>query len=197
MRISLLPGAPLLFALAACAHPGAFVWVDRYQEPERAGDHQYLIAAGDQLSVRVYNQDGMSARVRVRSDGQITLPFVGDVEAAGLAPATLSVKLQARLKEFVVNPSVTVSLETPQAIEVYVVGEVARPGRYPVEPRSSLLQALAAAGGLNGFAGRDRIYVIRREPAPVRIRFSLEALTHLEGQAPAFRLRGGDTIVVE
>lgn len=188
----------IALALLACAHAsGDFVWVDSYQAPPQPVQRVYVIGPGDQLSVRVFNQDAMSARPRVRADGRISLPFLNDVSAAGQTTATLAEQIQARLKEFIVNPVVTVSLEEPKPFEVYVVGEVARAGRYPLDSNATVLQAIAAAGGLTDYAKRDRIFVVRQEPAPARIRFRFEALSRLEGKASTFRLKPGDTVVAE
>jgi polysaccharide export outer membrane protein len=190
--------AVALAALSTACPPalGPYVWFDQYRSSAQAAG-AYVVTAGDLINVRVYNQDAMSAKVRVRADGRISLPFLGDIDAAGLPPTELSKRLQTLLKEFVVNPVVTVSLEEPRALEVYVAGEVARPGRYPLEPTASVLQAIAAAGGPTAFASPERIFVLRREPRPVRIRFQLEALTRNEKDAASFRLLGGDTVVVE
>jgi polysaccharide export outer membrane protein len=92
---------------------------------------------------------------------------------------------------------VTVSLVETRPLEVYLIGEVVRPGRYALDPTATVLQALASAGGLTAFADRDRIFVLRRDPRPVRIRFRLESLTSTDGDGSAFRLLGGDTVVVE
>ena len=144
----------------------------------------------------------MSGRARVRTDGKISLPFVNDVEAAGQTPAALARRLQSRLKEFVNNPVVTVSLEEAGPIQVSVLGEVAHPGVFPVQAGANVLQALAAAGGLTPYASRDRIFVLRRSPPGgkvplVRIRFTYDKLAHAEGRAAAFRMRDGDVVVVE
>jgi len=189
-----------LVALAAggCSTAaGSFTWVDSYAQPPKLGEKDYVVVPGDVISVRVYSQDAMGGRVRVRADGKITLPFVNDVQAAGFTPVSLARQIEKRLKEFVVNPVVTVVLEEARPVEIYVTGEVARPGRYPIDPGGTVLQAVAAAGGLTAFASRDRIFVVRTEPAPVRIRFRWEALTRLEGSAAQFALRTGDTVVVE
>lgn len=186
-----------LAALAgACASVGSYTWVDSYTQPPKAAEKDYVISSGDVISVRIYNQDGMGGRMRVRADGKITLPFVNDVQAHGFTTSGLARQLEKRLKEFVQNPVVTVTLEEVRPLEIYVVGEVARPGRYALEPNGTLLHAIAAAGGLTPFAARDRIFVVRHEP-PVRVRFRYEALTRLEGGAAQFALRGGDTVVVE
>jgi polysaccharide export outer membrane protein len=198
-RASALSFACLLAAgtgLAGCkgaSARGAFVWVDDFAQadPEEAS---YLIGAGDLLSIRVYNQDAMSGRARVREDGKISLPFVNDVQAAGLAPIALAARLQAQYKEFVVNPVVTVSLEERRSFEVSVVGEVGKPGLYKLDPKAGVLQALASAGGLSDFASRDRIFVLR---GGTRIRFTFQALTEAQPKAARFRLRNGDIVVVE
>lgn len=188
--------------LTGCTPVGRFIWFDSYAQSgsAKAG---YVIARGDLLSVRVWNQDGISTRVRVRPDGMISLPFINDIEAAGLEPVTLARLLQTRLKEFIVNPVVTISVEEPTAMEVPVLGEVAKPGIHRLELNAGLLRALASAGGLSESASRDRIFVLRNLERPddvlpaLRIRFRYEALTQLEGQAAKFRLRPGDVVVVE
>ncbi len=195
--------APLcaLLALApACKHTGDYVWVDDLPQTPQSTEKEYVIQPGDTISVRVWNQDGMSAKARVRQDGKISLPFLNDVEAAGIPPNVLARRLQARLKDFIVNPVVTISLEEPKPIQVSVLGEVTRPGILQLEPGSGVIQALATAGGLNDYASRDNIYVIRQTPeagAPLRIRFTYESLTQLRGRAATFRLQSGDVVVVE
>lgn len=200
------PGTSLLAAALAlasgCSHVGDYVWADYIAEPANPADAEYVIAPGDVLGVRVFNQEGMSGRARVRSDGKISLPFVNDVEAAGQTPTGLARRLQARLKEFINNPVVTVSLEEAGPIQVSVLGEVAHPGVFPVQTGANVLQALAAAGGLTPFADRDRIFVLRKTPAGskapvVRVRFTYEKLAHAEGRSASFRLRDGDVVVVE
>ncbi|HVP67269.1 MAG TPA: polysaccharide biosynthesis/export family protein [Anaeromyxobacteraceae bacterium] len=195
--------APLcaLLALApACKHSGDYVWVDDLPQTPQAADKEYVIQPGDTISVRVWNQEGMSAKARVRQDGKISLPFLNDVEAAGIPPNVLARRLQARLKDFIVNPVVTISLEEPKPIQVSVLGEVTRPGILQLEPGSGVIQALATAGGLNDYASRDGIYVIRQTPeagTPLRIRFTYESLTQVRGRAATFRLQSGDVVVVE
>lgn len=183
--------------LACIRGTGPYTWVDDYTPPAAPSAKEYVIEPGDLINVRVYNQDALAGRARVRADGMISLPFLNDVQAAGSTPSSLAARLQARLKEYLLNPVVTVSLEEPRPFEVYVMGEVGKSGRYALEPGATVIQAIAAAGGLTAFASRDRVFVVRQEPAPVRIRFRYHALTRLEGKASAFRLRSGDTVVVE
>lgn len=183
----------LLAAGCRTGGPGEYVWVQDLKEGE-AHDAAYVIGPGDTIQVRVYNQEGVSGRMRVRSDGMISLPFLGDTQAAGFTPLALAARIQVRLKEYIVSPIVTVSLEELRPFEVSVVGEVARAGVYRLEQGAGVLPALAAAGGLNDFASRDRIFVLR---GGQRIRFTFRDLTQAQPRAAAFRLRPGDVLVVE
>jgi polysaccharide biosynthesis/export protein len=196
----------LLFAAAlslppGCSSVGSYVWVDSLPEAAPT-ETEYVIAPGDVLNVRVFNQDALSGKARVRNDGRISLPLVNDVEAGGQTPAALARRLQARLKDYVKEPVVTIALEEPGSIQVSVLGEVTRPGVVKVEPGSGVLHVLASTGGLTPYASRDRIFILRRgqsgSKSPLlRIRFSYEALSRAEGRAATFRLRDGDVVVVE
>jgi polysaccharide export outer membrane protein len=180
-----------------CATAGSYISVNDYQEPPAAPQPGYVIQPGDTLQIRVFNQPDMSARARVRDDGKVSIPFLNDVVAAGFTPNALAQQLQTRLKEFINAPVVTVSLEEARPFAVSVLGEVNKPGVYTVQPDSGVLQALAAAAGLTQYASRDRIFVIREQPQRARIRFEFEQLARGEGKAATFRLRLGDTVVVE
>ena len=192
----------VLGSLPACKSVGEYVWVDDLPPTPRQVESEYVISPGDIISVRVWGQEAMSARTRVRTDGKISLPFLNDVEAVGVSPTVLAKRLQARLKEFLANPVVTVSLEERKLLPVPVLGEVTRKGTYDLEPGSGVLQALAAAGGMTEYASRNRIFVIRPntavEGAPaMRIRFDYDQLTRATGRGPGFRLQPGDVVVVE
>lgn len=159
---------------------------------------QYVIGPGDALNVQVWDQDKMSAHARVRSDGQISLPFLNDVPAAGKTPVTLARDLEQRLKNLIVTPQVTVAVEEPMPLRISVLGEVLEPGLHSIEPGAGVAQALAAAGGLKEFAHKDRIFVLRDvRDQPQRIRMTYQALTGAQGRAATLRLKAGDVVVVE
>jgi polysaccharide export outer membrane protein len=191
--------------VAGCSSPGKYIWVDQYVDQDKTAQRArnvYVIAPGDVLSVKVWNQEAMSARARVREDGMISLPFVNDVEAAGQEPTALAKRVEVKLKDYIVNPVVTIAVEEQAQAEISVLGEVARPGVYKIDHESDLLKILASAGGLTQIAGRDRIFVLRygegatpREP--LRIRFTYKNLTQAAGKAALFRLHAGDVVVVE
>jgi polysaccharide export outer membrane protein len=190
---------PLLLSVGCGS--GTFIWVDDVpsQHFTQRVDGNYVIAAGDVINVRVYSQEAMSARVKVRADGKVAMPLVGEVMAKGRTTENLSAFLATQLKNFVNVPSVAVTVEEVAPIRVTVIGEVARQGIFPVEPNASVVEALALAGGPTEFAS-PRVYVLRREPGggPVnRIRFSYDALMKGEGKAALFALQTSDVVVVE
>jgi polysaccharide export outer membrane protein len=202
--------ASALVSLLGCGS-GRYVWIDDVKSPRAEGE--YVIAQGDLVSVRVFNQESMSTRVRVRSDGKIAVPLVGDVDATGKTPAALSRELAGRFKEYVVSPMVTTTVEETQPTSVSVLGEVTHAGIYTLDASAGVLQALAAAGGFTEYASRDAIYVVRRAPVidggspdtapgaaaepPPRVRFTFSSLVQGGGRAAAFRLHAGDVVVVE
>ncbi len=185
--------ATALLAVGCRTTDKNFVWVDTL--PASTTEGPYLIAPGDTLSVRVFNQEGISGAVRVRSDGMITLLFLNDVEAAGRTPVQLAAELQSKLTKFLVNPVVTVALQEARPLEISVLGEVQRAGLYRLEQGAGVLTALAAASGFSDFADRDRIFVVRN--GTQRIRFTYAALSQARERASRFRLQAGDVVVVE
>jgi polysaccharide export outer membrane protein len=157
-----------------------------------------VINVGDMLSVSVWEQEKMSGRMRVRSDGRITLPLINEIEAAGKTPTKLAGDVEAALKSVVLNPKVTVVVEDSKPPTISVMGEVGKPGPMTLDPNTGVAQAIAASGGLSPFAHKDRIFVVRSTPAPpVRIHFTYEELTRSVGPASQFRLKPGDIVVVE
>lgn len=180
---------------SACAGPGNYVWFTDVPRDQRAGD--YLIGAGDVLTVRVVGHEEMMTKARVRSDGGIAIPFIQrSIVARGKTPDTLSREIEADLAKFFNTPSVSVNVDETLPANIAVLGEVARPGVFPLGPSLGLSQALALSGGVTEFASRDRIFIVRVEP-PERIRFTYEAVIRDEGGAGQFALRPGDVVVVE
>jgi len=184
--------------LAACASgTGGAIPVAQYKDEPDAGTGEYIIAVGDMLGIQVFDQPQISGRMRVRTDGRISLPFVNDVQAAGKTPVKLGAELEAGLKAMVLNPKVTVVVEESRPLTISVLGEVSKPGTQTYERDSGVAQALAAAGGLTNFAKKDRIFVVRSNPKPVRIHFTYEDITRKVGPASVFRLKPGDVVIVD
>jgi polysaccharide export outer membrane protein len=185
-----------LVLATACGHALPYVWVDDLP-PAAMVPEAYRIQAGDGLAVLVWNQQKLSVDVKVRSDGQVTLPLLGDVAVVGLTPQGAAQQIEHRLDGLVVDPKVTVTIRESAPPTYSVVGEVKNSGSYPIVGNLTLLQALAAAGGLGEFANPDKVYVIRKDKELKRIRFSYDKLAHAEGRGILFQLRDGDIVVVE
>jgi polysaccharide export outer membrane protein len=186
-----------LLALAGCASTGSYTWAQEYPDPPPVPDAGIILVAGDIITIRVYNQPDMSTKTRVRNDGKVSLPFLNDVDAAGQTPVVLAASLQKRLKDYINTPIVTISLDEPRPNTIPVTGEVGKPGIFLLDQGAGLLAALAAAGGMSPFASVDRIFVIRQQPAPARIRFSYKDLQNGDRKSVSFQLRQGDAVVVE
>jgi len=184
--------------LAACGGGAAntpFVWVT--EAPASTVDTgDLVIKEGDNLNVRVFGQDNLSSQQRVRSDGKIATPAVGEIMAKGKKPSQLAKEIEDRLKSVLQVPSVSIAVEQPQQITVSVVGEVKNGGTFQLDQGATVLHALASAGGLSEFAGDDKIYVVRKG-SNQRIRFKFVDLRGGEPKSMAFALHAGDVIVVE
>jgi polysaccharide biosynthesis/export protein len=197
------PSSRLIFVVLAfvlaCPVTGNYVWVQDLPPPPPSSSREdhYLINVGDTLGVRVFEQDAMSSKVKVRADGKVALPVLGEADVRGKRPADVARELEVRLKEFVVSPKVTVNVDEFAPLNVAVLGEVTHPGTYPIDPTGGVMQALAGAGGLTEYASKDRIFVLRKAPTLKRIRFSFDALTRNEPKAATFPLQTGDVVVVE
>lgn len=191
---------PSLFAFACiaalgCSATGPYVWADSL--PASASSTEgVVIQDGDTVNVRVFNQDPLSTQERVRADGKISMPVIGEVTARGKRPAELAAEIQERLKAVVVAPSVTVTLDAGGDIRISVVGEVRNSGIFQISPGATVLHALAAAGGLSDYADRDKVFVLRKS-LPQRVRFRYGDLRSADPKSIGFTLQTGDVIVVE
>lgn len=200
-------GAALLIGLLAalsssgCGAGGAYVWVDQLDAASATAppESAYLVASGDLLNIRIYDQDAITTHCRVSPDGKISVPLVGEIEARGQSTAALVAVISTRLKPFIVAPSVTITVEEAQPPKISLVGEVAHPGVFPVTPGTGIVQALALAGGLTEYASHDGIFVLRPRATKgmLRIRIAYDDVTRGIGRGPAFQLQAGDTVVVE
>ncbi len=155
----------------------------------------YRLALGDKLRVEVYKDPQLSQSLQVRPDGKITLPLIGDLNAAGLTSIELRDQIATALKEYVTNPVVTVIVVETVPPVVYVMGEVAHAGAVPLNGSMSVLQALAMAGGFRDFANTKDIRVLRRTPRGVQtIPFNYKSA--VKGDGEPVMLQPGDTVIV-
>ncbi|MEI9941346.1 MAG: polysaccharide biosynthesis/export family protein [Pseudomonadota bacterium] len=188
----------LLSGVAGCASAGQFTWYSELPKSEWSSlTGEYVIEVGDSITIRVYEQDGVSGTFKIRRDGRIALPLAGEIDVAGKHPSALAHEIEGKLKQFIVAPKVTVNVDQSQAVTVTAVGEIAHVGSITLDPPGQLIQALAQAGGPGDYADKSRIFVLRQFPKFVRIRFTYDAILHNEGGAATFPMRTGDTIEIE
>lgn len=156
----------------------------------------YKLVVGDKLRVEVYRDEHMSQSLQVRPDGKITLPLVGDVIAAGKTPAALRDSLATSLKEYITNPVVTVIVVEAQPRTIAVIGEVNAPGTHPLmKTETTVIEALAMAGGFKDFANTKNITIQRTTPTGTRmIKFNYKDAIKSEGKQMC--VEPGDVIIV-
>jgi polysaccharide biosynthesis/export protein len=155
----------------------------------------YKLVVGDKLRVEVYRDAQMSQSLQIRPDGKITLPLVGDVAAAGKTPAALRDTLTTSLKEFITNPVVTVIVVEAQPQTVSVIGEVNAPGTHPIKAQTTVIEALAMAGGFKDFANTKNIVIQRTTLTGVKsLKFNYKDAIKSEGKPMC--VEPGDVIIV-
>lgn len=187
-----------LAVLTACSSGGRYVWYTSM--PKTAWGTpggEYVIGIGDTIAIRVYEQEPLSLSSKIRSDGRVAMPLVGELLVAGKHPSQLAREIETRLKPFILTPRVTVNVEQSQPIVISTLGEIKNVGSLTLERPGILIQAIAQAGGPAEFADNSRIFVLRQYPSFQRIRFTYEAIVKNEAEAATFPLRTGDVIVIE
>ena len=160
---------------------------------------EYIIGAEDILEITVWRNADLSKTVQVRPDGRISMPIIRDIMATGKTPTQLAEEMTNKLKEYVQNPVVAVSLKEVNSSNVFVLGEVAHPGKFPLKSKTTLLQGITVAGGFTPIAARNQIVIFRfTESAPgmKRLTASYDEIVLRSGIIENFELKSGDTVVV-
>ena len=162
-----------------------------------ASDATYRLSPGDNLSVSVWGEDKLKQEVRVLPDGSITFPLVGQVNVAGLDASAVAKQIAAKLEAFIPDPQVSVVVTGTEGNLVYVQGKVLKPGTVHMSGQTSVLQVISMAGGLDKFADKDDIKVVRLNGARQEIlRVDYSELMSGKDMTTNFLLRAGDTLVV-
>jgi polysaccharide export outer membrane protein len=161
-------------------------------------DPNYLIGPQDVLDINVWKEQELTRSVPVRPDGKISLPLLNDVQAAGLTPLQLSMRITASLRKYVADPQVTVVVTQINSQRIYILGEVNRAGAYPLLPGMTVLEALSSSGGFTIFANTKKIYVLRKAANGKQEKLPFNYKSVIHGKAPEqnIPLQAGDTIVV-
>jgi polysaccharide export outer membrane protein len=181
--------AGLLLAACASSRPSE-------RAPDRPEAGEYRIGREDVLEVVVWREPELTRVVPVRPDGMISIPLAGEVEAAGKTPAELQAGIARALAPYVQDAAVAVLVREINAARVYVLGEVTRPGGFPLRGPMTVVQAIAVAGGRSEFA-RDEVLWLRQEAGGKTRRVSLSFDELVKGEAAgAFWLKPGDVLYV-
>jgi polysaccharide export outer membrane protein len=186
-----------LWAQVAQAPPQAGM-TSLVQAAQRAHDASFIIGNDDVLSINVWKEPDISRSIPVRSDGRISLPLVGELQAAGRTPLQLEQDITAKLQNYISEPAVTVMVQEIHSQKFNILGQVAKPGSYSLELATTVLDAIAAAGGFKDFANQKGIYILRQNPAGGESRIPFNYKKVIKGKSPDqnIKLEPRDTIVV-
>ncbi len=158
---------------------------------------EYRIGPEDVLQVFVWKNETLSRSVSVRPDGKISLPLLGDVDAAGQTARDLRDVLVKRYTEFIAAPEISVIVNEVKSIKVSVIGEVLKPGRFELKSRTTVLDVVALAGGFGPFASRAKMAILRPDGGKMkRIPFNFNKAISEGGEQENFYVVPGDIVVV-
>ena len=159
----------------------------------------YIIGPEDVLDITVWKNADLSKTVQVRPDGRISLPLIGDVVAVSRTSAQLTEEISTRLKSYMENPTVSIVVKEVNSYAIFVLGEVVKPGRFPLKSKTTLLQAITLASGFTPVASRNKIVIFRfaKDGDPLmKIKASYDDIVLRDGANQNIELKPGDTIVV-
>ncbi len=187
--------------LLACALLSGSLWAQDASAHDaanpKAHDDSFVIGNDDVLTVNVWKEPDVSRTVPVRSDGKISLPLAGELQASGLTPTRLEKDIAAKLKNFISEPEVTVIVQQVNSQKFNILGQVTRPGSYGIANSTTVLDAIALAGGFRDFAKKKSIYILRQGPGgESRLPFNYKDVSQGKNMAQNIKLEPGDTIIV-
>lgn len=192
----LVAGLAVAVAQQAAPEASAPAKTEPSSAPLPQSDASYIIGADDVLAVNVWKEPDLTSTLPVRADGMISLPLLNDVKAAGLTPMQLAAIITDKLKKYVSEPHVTVTVTQMNSQRIYAMGEVLHPGAMNLFPNMTVLQALASAG-FTQFANTKGIYLLRTENGvQKKYPVNYKKLVKGQGMDQNFVLKPGDTIVV-
>lgn len=156
---------------------------------------QYVIGPEDVLVITVWKEPELTQTVPVRPDGKISLPLLNDVPAAGLTPLELQKDLTKKLSTYLESPTVSVTVSEINSLKIFVIGNVNTPGTVQVQQEVNLLQAISLAGGLNEWAKKSKLKIVRKDGA-IEKTFYVNYNKILKGKEANIPIYPGDTIIV-
>jgi polysaccharide biosynthesis/export protein len=165
---------------------------------EKAHDEKYVIGNDDVLSISVWKEPDLTKAVPVRSDGKISLPLVGELQATGKTPLQLEGDITGKLKNFITAPEVNVIVQQVNSRKFNVLGEVSEPGSFPLTASTTIMDAIAIAGGFRDFAKKTGVYVLRKgaNGSESRLNFNYKSFIKGKNSDQNIRIEPNDTIIV-
>src|ERR1700722_1223793 len=197
LMVLVLVSAGALAQTNSAPPPAAVAPADKPAEGTHS-DSSYIIGANDVLAVSVWKEPDVSRSVPVRSDGKISLPLVGELQASGQTPRQLEQEITKKLQSYISEPEVTVMVTDSKSQKVNIMGMVSKPGAYLLTSSTTVLDAIAMAGGFKDFAKQKSIYVLRQstDGAEKRIPFNYKDVIKGKNSDQNIRLQAGDTVVI-
>lgn len=158
----------------------------------------YVIGNDDMLGINVWKEPELTASIPVRSDGKISMPLIGEVQASGRTPVQLEKEITAKLRVYLSAPEVTVVVLQMNSQKFNILGRVIKPGSYSLSATTTVLDAIATAGGFQDFAKEKSIYILRKNPGGGTTRIAFNYKDVIRGNHPEtnIQLKPDDTIVV-
>jgi polysaccharide export outer membrane protein len=161
-------------------------------------DNSFVIGNDDHLTIDVWNEPEVSRSIPVRSDGRISLPLAGELQATGRTPLQLEQDISAKLLSYITKPEVTVIVEQINSQKFNILGQVTKPGTYTLTAPTTILDAIATAGGFRDFAKQKGVYVLRPGPngSELRIPFNYKDVIKGKNSAQNIQIQPNDNIIV-
>jgi polysaccharide export outer membrane protein len=164
----------------------------------KAHDDSYVIGNDDHLSINVWKEPDLTKNIPVRSDGKISLPLVGEMQASGRTPLQLESDISSRLRNYITAPEVTVIVEQINSKKYNILGYVGKPGAYSLTLSTTVMDAIAIAGGFKDFAKSKGVYILRQNPDGTQARLNFNYKDFIKGKnlSQNVKVEPGDMIIV-
>ena len=199
LRRLAVPVILLLLSGVAAAQAGTTAAPAADPSAAKAHDDSFVIGNDDVLAINVWKEPDISSRsVTVRSDGKISLPLAGEIQAAGRTPLKLEQEIASRLQNFISQPEVSVMVQQINSQKFNVLGLVMHPGTFVIANSPTVLDAIAQAGGFRDFAKQKSIYVLRQnaDGTETRLPFNYKDVIKGKNLAQNVKIQARDTIIV-
>ena len=191
------PSAQADHALPAAAGPASTSTPSASSVP-LPHDNSFVIGNDDQLAINVWKEPDLTRTIPVRSDGKISLPLVGEIQASGRTPLQLESDISSRLRNYITAPEVTVIVEQINSKKYNILGYVGKPGAYALTLSTTVMDAIALAGGFKDFAKSKGVYILRQKPDGTQERLNFNYKDFIKGKnlSQNVKVEPGDMIIV-